>query len=175
MARSRVVLCVEELDGRTVPSTLPVAVPLATAAGSVSVQHALAGSGKGTYTTGDAPPDVGKGYHLQGTGTFAALGQVTIHGSVNTPGFILNVKATGTLTFSGPKGSVTVALQGMGTSGSSSSLWFHYQVVHADGGFKQVTDQGTLRLDFTAAAPAPKPHGHGHGHLSQRGTFTVRI
>jgi hypothetical protein len=171
MARRRVVLRVEELDGRVVPSVNPVAVPLVNPGGPIVVpQHALAGTAKGTYTTGAVVPDVGQTYQLDGTGTFAALGKVKIHGSVHTPGFILNGHTGGTLKFSGVKGSVVVQLQALTQTGSSSSLWFHYQVVHGDGIFKHVTDQGTLRLDLTAPVSAHARHfGDVHG------TFTLRI
>ena len=171
MARTRVVLRVEELDGRVVPSVTPVAVPPVNPGGPIILQqHALAGTGTGTYKTGDVIPDAGQTYQLDGTGTFAGLGQVKIHGSVHTPGFILNGHTGGKLKFSGPKGSVEVQLQALPQTGSSSTLWFHYQVVHGEAAFKQVTDQGTLRLDLGAVV---LPHARHPGDV--RGTFTVRI
>ena len=170
MARNRVVLRVEGLDGRTVPSVTPLTAPLGPAVAPTSVtQHALAGSGQGTYKTGDAVPDAGREYHLDGSGTFAGLGPVKIHGTVLTPGLILGVEAGGTLTFSGPKGSVKVQLQALAKPGSPA-LWFRYQVVHGDGTFKQVTDQGTLRLDLRASPPTS-----AHPSASQQGTFSLRI
>jgi hypothetical protein len=171
-AHRRAVLRVEELDGRIVPSNTPLASPLSTTVNTVSVpQHALAGTGTGTYATGSDLPDVGTAYRLQGSGTFAGLGPVTITGSVHTPGFIANGQAGGTLKFSRGHASVTVQLTGLTQPGSSStSLWFHYQVTGGTKGFRHVTDQGTLRLDFSAAPPVL-----GHGLFSQHGTFTLRI
>jgi hypothetical protein len=163
---------VEELDGRIVPSITPVVSPLSTTVKTVSMsQHALAGTGTGTYATGDGLPDVGTTYRLQGSGKFAGLGPVTITGSVHTPGFLANALAGGTLKFSKGHASLTVQLTGLTQPGSSStSLWFHYQVTGGTEGFRHVTDQGTLRLDFSAAPPVL-----GHGLFSQHGTFTLRI
>jgi hypothetical protein len=172
MAHRRAVVRVEELDGRIVPSVSPMSPPLSLVVKSLSApQHALAGTGTGSYATGSGLPDVGTSYRLQGSGTFAGLGPVTISGSVHTPGFIANGQAGGTLKFSKGHASVTVQLTGLTRPGSSStSLWFHYQVTGGTKGFRRVTDQGTLRLDFSAAPPVL-----GHGLFSQHGTFTLRV
>jgi hypothetical protein len=169
MARNRAVLRVEELDGRTVPSAVPLAPLTTTAAVSTSVQHPLAGNAQGSYTTGRGIPGVGQTYRLTGTGTFAGLGKGKVRGSVHTPGFIAQGQAGGTLTFSNAKGSVTVQLQSMSQPGFSSlPQWFHYQVAGGTGAYKHLTDQGTLRLDVTAAPTARSLGSHA-------GTFILRI
>src|SRR5262249_40932226 len=132
------------------------------------VQHALAGTGHGTFTTDGGMPDVGQTYHLKGTGTFAGLGQGKIRGSVHGPGFVVHGQGSGTLTFSAAKGSVTVQLQGMVQTGFSPRRGFHYQGVGGARAYKPLPDQGTLRLDFTASAAAHGPGSHG-------GTFVLRI
>jgi hypothetical protein len=129
----------------------------------------LAGQGSGTYAIDvTAPADVGVGSDLQGTAVLAALGQVTVTGSVHSVGFIVVGQATGQLTFSNASGSVTIALTGPPQPGFSAlPQQFSYQVVSGTGAYAQLSDQGSLTLLLLPRQTATGP--------DLQGTFTLTI
>src|SRR3954454_4070601 len=66
----------------------------------------LSGTAHGSYVGHQSNPDTGTQYSLFAQGRVTPLGQSIVRGSFTTPGFILNGTAQGTLTVSGPRGSV---------------------------------------------------------------------
>jgi hypothetical protein len=176
MSTRRIVLHVEELGQRLVPSASPMGLlaNVPTAAQMLGAQHlgaehhtaeqsGLHGVGVAVYTTTFQVPDTGTQYHLQGAGVFGALGAVTVTGDIHSVGFILKGQANGTLTFTNDQGSVTVKLTGP-VQGSFAHLpqEFHYEVTGGTGAYQNLHDQGTLHLQTVASGPG-------------FGVFTIRI
>jgi hypothetical protein len=177
MTRARVVLRVEELAERTLPSVSPLVSPPADLLPPVVMPpvpaHALAGHGHGTYKTlVPLPfPDVGMTYLLKGEGVFAGLGKATVRGSFRAPGFIVGGHDQGTLTISAAMGSVTVRLEGFEPAGAAPlTHWFRYTVVKGTGAYRKLADHGTLRLDLHSAVLPPAP-----GVLVRPNTFDLTI
>jgi hypothetical protein len=150
MTPSRIIPCVEGLEDRYVLSAL-IAPP-------TPVHHALAGVGHGDVSRNWTIMDVGSSFTLKGTAQVADLGQVTVTGSVHGVGFAWSGHAGGTLTFSNPKGSVKVNLEGPLQGGFSSlPRYFHYQISSGTGAYGKLTDQGTMLLSVNI----PWYSGHG--------------
>jgi hypothetical protein len=168
------VLHVEELGQRVLPSASPFSLfgemSFVQHHSSVQTQpaHALHGSGDAVYTSTMHIPDTGTAYHIQGAGNFGALGVATVVGDIHSVGFILNGHATGTLTFSNARGSVTVELTGP-TQGAFASLppQFHYQITAGTGAYQHLHDQGTLQLQLNGTTATLGATGFG--------TATIRI
>lgn len=129
--------------------------------------HPLEGLGQGMFTNPAIPGaltvDALTTYNLTGTANLAAMGQVKVTGTVRAVGWVLTGQATGQLTFSNNRGSVTVALLGPVQAGfSAPPQAFAYKVVARTGAFAHLNDHGTLGL---AIAPqtfnyVPQPYGN---------------
>jgi hypothetical protein len=161
-------LQVEVLDARVLPSTtaLPLPVPPAAAALTTHLpqHHSLAGHGHGQFSRERVPADLGGLFDLQGSADLAGLGRVTVTGRVNSVGFVLHGRASGTLTFANARGSVTMKLSGPEQRGFADlPHQFHYQVISGSGAFRHLPDQGTLQLALQAGA------------TFQTGTFTLTL
>ena len=70
------------------------------------------GSIAGTYTTSTPVADAGTTYSFAGSGVVKPLGTTTVSGNIALPGFVASGFATGTLTLTGPNGTVTLSLKG---------------------------------------------------------------
>ena len=118
MDRARARPRVEELESRTLPSTTALAPPaLAPALAAGPHRHAepaLDGDVSGHYSVPEgSSPDLGQTYTLKdGSGTVGRLGHVTVKGSLQSTGFMVSGRATGSLTLTGAHGSVTLDLLG---------------------------------------------------------------
>jgi len=162
MTSHRASLCLEELDARIVPSVTAADTGLPAMVGPMQhsmmqpgpSQNALAGSGQGQYVRELVPGGSGGGmYQMQGSATLGELGQVSVKGSVQSPGLIGHGHAHGTLTFTNAQGSVTLALEGpLQTSLSAIPDSFQFQVVSGTGAYSTFTDQGTLYLSLNATS-----------------------
>ncbi len=107
----------------------------------------LHGHGTGTVTREFGIPDLGAIIDVHGTADLAALGHVSVEGSVRGVGNISQGHATGTLTFTNAHGSVTVALEGPVQSAFSPlPQHFHYSVVGSSGDYAGLTAEGTLNF-----------------------------
>jgi hypothetical protein len=153
MTIHRTQLKLEELGGRVLPSvTLPTPpVAGALAATAQPVVSPLSGQGQGTYTNPAVPGaltvDGLTTYNLKGTANLAGMGQVTVTGTIHSVGFVITGQATGVITFSNSKGSVTVQLTGPLQAGFSAlPTTFSYQVVAHTGAFAHLNAKGTLGL-----------------------------
>ena len=119
---------------------------------SATTTHALGGTGQGTFTNpldqNDLTVDDMTTYNFDGTANLADMGAVTVTGTVHSVGFVLSGQATGQLTFTNSKGSVTVQLTGPVQEGFSPlPESFSYKVVsHTGTAYKSLADQGTLAL-----------------------------
>ena len=162
-----------EIATRVLPGASLNTAPLATtppALNTTTTQtgtHALAGLGQGTFTNPAIPGaltvDALTTYNLTGTANLAAMGQVKVTGTVRAVGWVLTGQATGQLTFSNNRGSVTVALLGPVQAGfSAPPSVFAYKVVARTGAFAQLNDQGTLGLAFAPQTfnYVPQPFGN---------------
>jgi hypothetical protein len=70
------------------------------------------GSISGTYSTSTPVADAGTTYNFTGSGVVKPLGTTTVSGNIALPGFVASGFATGTLTLTGPNGTVTLSLKG---------------------------------------------------------------
>jgi hypothetical protein len=119
----------------------------------VSQQQSLVLNGqvRGIYSTPFTNPDIGKSQVLTGQGKVAPLGSVKLrNSSLHLTGFIAQGHATGTVTLSGAKGSVTLTLVGPtqpGFSGPPSS--FSYLIQGGTGAYKNAKGSGQLSLQET--------------------------
>ena len=131
--------------------------------------HPLAGQGQGTFTNpvtaGSLSIDALTTYNLSGTANLAGMGAVNVSGTIHTPGFVVSGQATGLITFSNARGSVTIQVVGPSASRvcgcPTLPTTFAYSVVAHTGAFATLADHGTLGL---AVSPAlfnyvPQPHG----------------
>jgi hypothetical protein len=119
-------LHVEVLDARIAPSTGPVVLP----------PPVLVGHGTGAFTKEMGIPESGSKYDLLGSATLNGLGLVSVHGSVDSVGFVLHGHAWGTLTFSNAKGSVTLRLTGPEQNGFAPlPSRFTFDVTGGTGGY----------------------------------------
>jgi len=184
MKRFRTVPQLEELGARVLPSAVALAPHPEPAAAMIPSEplvppikpptplpvvhkHPLAGMGSGVFLSFPIPTDTAPVRYLRGTAHLAALGQVLVGGEVTGVGFTAEGRASGTLTFIGKGGTVTIELQGPVQSGFSPlPHYFHYQTVKGTGAYAHLSDSGTLRLDFH---PLPL------GAMGERGTFSLWI
>jgi hypothetical protein len=134
----------------------------------------LTGHGHGHYTSQPLMVDAGITYHLQGTANISMLGRTTVTGAVYGLGDIASGQASGHLTFTDAKGSVTVVLQGPVQKGFSPlpTMW-SYRVTGATGAFRGLKDQGELQLIFVAGRPTPS--ANGVIPIAAGGTFTLTL
>jgi hypothetical protein len=183
MSTRRNLLRIEELGSRILPSASPFAFAAPPFRPPVIVhqeihdehhdmqdhqQHALHGLGFGAYTSTMALPDIGAAYMLQGFGNFGKVGLASVSGDIHGVGFILQGHATGTLTFTNAKGSVTIALTGPEQSSFSPlPQQFQYQVIGGTGAYQNLHDQGTLTLQLVGPTTILGSPVHG--------VFTIQI
>jgi hypothetical protein len=163
MSKTRFRLNLEVLEGRETPSTvvtsvtqvagIPVthvattAVTPSTTTSTTTVQHALAGSGSGSYICTLQYMTMPSGYHFTGDGNVKGMGAVQMQIDVYGNGFVNKGSAHGTITLTNAKGSVTVQITGpMQPKLSHLPQWFQYKIVQATGAYKGMQDHGTLRL-----------------------------
>jgi hypothetical protein len=132
-----------------------------------AVTHPLSGAGKGTYKLGNLATEVGIRFNLQGEADLAAMGHVTVTGSIHAPGFVAQSHAAGQLTFSNGRGSVTIKLTGKADPGATGlPQKYDYQVIAHTGAFANLADQGTLTLVLTALPTSGQQSPHGTFMLS---------
>jgi len=162
-------LKLEELGSRILPSstTLPF-LPGSTPARVRPAHYALEGLGSGTVAT--PPTNTAQQHKLTGTANTADLNRVSVSGSVSGVGSTPRGYATGTLTFTNARGSVTVQLTGLTEQTAHSPLpkYFRYTIVSSTGDYRHLQQHGTLRLDLQPATVAPSG-------LTTPGTFRIAI
>src|SRR4051812_43295147 len=146
MQRPTARLQVEDLESRTVPS----ASLLRPVFGAALVSHAahdigLPGAIHGTLTAQPGIPDTGAHYAVSGSGWLLGLGQVSVTGSLQGTGFIAQGHASGQLTLTNSKGTVTVDLVGP-TQQSFAPLphVFHFTVSGGTGAYQNLHASGDV-------------------------------
>jgi hypothetical protein len=168
MIRNSTLLNLEELGGRILPSTTLPAPSLAGALASTPqpAVSPLSGQGLGTYTNPAVPGALTVNglttYNLKGTANLAGMGQVTVSGTIHSVGFVITGQATGFITFSNSRGSVTIALTGPLQAGFSAlPPTFSYHVVAHTGAFANLSAQGFLALQVVPQTfnYIPQPQG----------------
>jgi hypothetical protein len=164
----------EELGARILPSVTASflrpdlqAATFAPSSHAGDHKHPLTGHGSGSFSSNLFQADMGLTYHLDGTAHLVGLGQVKVVGDVSGIGFIVMGRASGKLTFTTSRGSVTVVLQGPNQAGFSPlPHYFHYQTISGTGAFLHLADSGTVRIDF---------YGLSTGTLAESGSFSLAI
>jgi hypothetical protein len=175
---------VEHLEERTVLSAmyrLALAAPILSAAHTHHPRHhhhhtglALSGQVSGTWQAVFTNPDVGRTQNLAGGGTVAPLGTMEVRGQLHTPGFVAQGRATATLTLTGSRGSVTLALVGPlqpGFSAPPSS--FQYTITGSTGAYANASGSGTVALSEQQNPPLVCPPNALCAPLLNGGTFTL--
>jgi hypothetical protein len=156
-------LRLEELGERVLPSMAPMILtplPIVPLPAPIVSHDALAGHGLGTFAGQEVVPDVGQTFHFQGTADLATVGHVAVSGQVGSVGFIMMGHATGTLTLSNTRGSVTISFTGPAQPGFSAlPHHFAYRVIGGTGAYAHFTAHGTLYLALFPAAGGTFAHG----------------
>jgi hypothetical protein len=152
---------VESLEGRTLPSSLPVVgPPHETAVHAAPHVLLLSGTIGGTWTLLHTIPDTGGKQALMGQGTVHPLGPVEASGTLYTPGFIGSGHAEIELRLSAGKGSVKLLLVGPLQRGfSHPPTSFHYTIVSGTGAFAGATGNGTAAFHEKPAQMSHCPPG----------------
>lgn len=145
----RTVLRLEQLGERALPSA---AVPAAATAAALQ-SHMPGGQAHGTYSVLPGNPDIGKAYHVQGSGHVrGGVGDFTFTGTLHALGFIREGRATGTLTLSNAKGTLTLALTGPLQAGFSPlPVTFAYHATGGTGAYAHLPSHSFLNLYLTPA------------------------
>jgi hypothetical protein len=119
-------------------------------------QIALNGSVSGPWTVTPGIPDIGSSQTLTGSGTVKPLGQVSASGTLHLTGFIAVGHATGTLTLTNARGSVTLQLTGKPQRGfSGPPMQLTFKIVKATGHYAGSTGSGTAMLTEVVADAVP--------------------
>jgi hypothetical protein len=136
------------VDHRDVPPAWPRSLA---ADARAHHRHTLAGTITGTYTVGHGLPDLGTTYQLTGAGTLGLLGGVTASGSLQAIGFIMQGRATGTLTLANAQGTLTLHLEGPVQAGFAAlPQLFHFTFGGGTGTYQHLTGGGTLTLKLNS-------------------------
>jgi hypothetical protein len=156
----------EELGARILPSATPLP-SLAPAAGVPSTaalagnRQTLGGHGWGQYSV-TPTIDLGVRYDLQGTAHLDGMGKVAVAGNLQGVGFVQQGQASGELTFTNSRGSVTLALHGPVQPGFSPlPQAFTYDVVSGTGAYEHLSGHGALHLALQALPTGAFPHPRG--------------
>ncbi len=124
----------------------------ATPAGTIT----LAGTAHGRFVEQQQNPDTGKTFQLNGMGIISPIGRANVSGSLQFPGFIMGVPATGTLHLRTAHGSLTLQLTQVlptaATSVPAGQSEFSYKITQATGRFQG--DQGSGLVDIMTTADA---------------------
>jgi hypothetical protein len=133
----------------------------------------LEGALQGQATREWVVPDVGTKWDLQGSGSAAGMGTVSVSGDVHGTGNILRGRALGTLTLDSAGGTVVLSLTQPDLPSFTLPTDFQWTVTSATGDYQNyMNDQGQLRLDLStdpttdlttftidlgSVAPVPEP------------------
>jgi hypothetical protein len=127
----------------------------------------LDGELSGSYSS-HTYPDVGTSYTLSGQGQVQPLGPTGVTGRLHSLDFILRGFAGGTLTLSGPKGTVTLELIGPPQRGFTALPGhFGYVITGGTGAFAHATGRGTASLVLLPAETT--------NPLVRQGRFELRL
>jgi hypothetical protein len=149
-------LTIDVLEARALPSHAISTVPLAIAAVSHAAppSQSLSGHASGNFSTSVPAGDAGSVYTFSGTGNIAKLGKIQVFGSIMAVGDEMHGHAQGTITFSGDKGSLTLAVTGPKQHFFAPlPTKFQYHVYGGTGVGQALQVQGTLTINLVGLAP----------------------
>ena len=122
------------------------------AAPSVLSQHFKL---SGHYSLGHGVPDVGATYAFTGAGKSASLGPVDMTGSIQLPGFIATGQATGQLTLSSARGTLTLTVSGSSQKGfGTMPRALTYSISGGTGAYSTATGTGQITVTLSARRQA---------------------
>ena len=117
------------------------------------IKLALSGRVTGTWQSVMTNPDAGKEQSLTGSGTVAPLGPTQASATLHAPGFIASGRTTGTLTLTGDKGTVTLALKSPVEKGFGAiAANYSFKITGGTGVYKGATGKGTAFLNETGSS-----------------------
>jgi len=149
MQRPTARLQVDELESRTVPSASwlprPILHSAHVAPAAAAQDIGLPGAIHGTLTASPGIPDAGAHFAVNGSGWLLGLGQVSVSGTLQGTGFIAQGHATGQLTLTNAKGTVTVDLVGPTQQGFAPLPHrFHFTVSGGTGAYQNLKASGEV-------------------------------
>jgi hypothetical protein len=153
----------EVLEDRSLPSSTSVIAPVAL---GPAAAHAAApvpitpwGVVSGTWVPGPAPKGGGTLQVLTGSGTVSPVGPVQAALKLQVPGTAQAGRASGTLTLTTTRGTVTLQLQGPLTRGlGGTTLPLNYKITGGTGKYAGATGSGVVVLTETTGGTAPGGH-----------------
>jgi hypothetical protein len=145
------VLNVESLEGRIVLSTSNVAgaaVQAALVKGGIYLDLHGSGRGRFSHSRPFPPADLGVTDVIKGRARLGRLGAVTLTGSLNGTGSIVQGSATGTLALKNSRGSVALALTGPPEDGfqAPESGTYTFAVKSGTGAYARAFGTGKVDL-----------------------------
>jgi len=171
----------ESLDERTSPSSLPMSPPAGLAYWEQyygSNWLPLSGELSGTWMAPGATGDAGQTQSLNGMGNIAPLGNASATGTLTAPGNIAQGRATGLITISDSKGSVTIHLVGASLQPGFSPMpsKFYYSIVGGTGAYAKAWGGGQATLtELPGKSPPQGPPGTATPDYIVEPSFTLTL
>ena len=156
--RKRVSPQVEGLESMTLLSGVAAAVhhghAVVQTATTQTQNLSLSGTVHGQYFAQSSNPDTGSTYSITAFGRISPLGRTAVTGSYQTPGFILNGTAHGSLTLTAAHGSLTLKLDQAGPipqNSSGGSRLFQFTITGGTGAYAGAQGSGTVNVTLDSS------------------------
>jgi hypothetical protein len=128
----------------------------------------LNGTARGFYAAHTVNPDTGTHFVFEARGRITPLGNTSMVGSFQTPGFILNGVTKGTITMTAPGGTLTLQIAASASQTTTNEIKFHYAITHGTGRFLNAHGVGTVDVVLRRLTEFPQ-----HGGRNEIGDVTL--
>jgi hypothetical protein len=139
----------------TLEALVPLSVVVGGGHGAAVVARntiALGGSVRGAYLVTNPIPDTGSTYRFGVAGKLNPVGQTGDSGQIQTPGFIANGHAEGTMTISAPRGNIKLQLTGPSQPGFSALPGtVDYTITGGTKSYRTAQGSGTIAVTLNSS------------------------